>query len=287
MRQTVVGIATVITLAGVAAGGCGAGTLPDQVVSADALYDRWQGEFDFAAYEPQLRGAIALWEEALALGLVEGEEEAQVWIRLSRAYFELAEAYLPAVARREAYAKGEAAALAALRCDPVFVQVERTQGLRAALGAAQEVGAVFWYGNNLGRVLSYDYLRAALGGTRDVLAAFTRAVALDEGYWGGGPHRALANFLAQTPGFLGGDPARAGAHFARAAELDPTFVQNYVDWADYLARPRGEWDALCALLRTALDVGAEPAVGARWPLYNRLALIRAQTLRGKAPDPCP
>lgn len=121
----------------------------------------------------------------------------------------------------------------------MFVRVEGERGFRAALGAAGDVGAIFWYGNNLGRLLAYDYGRALFGGTRDVLAAFTRAVELDEGYWGGGPHRALANFLAQTPGFLGGDAARAGVHFARAVELDPAFLQTYVDWAEFGAARDG------------------------------------------------
>ncbi len=153
-------------------------------------------------------------------------------MKLSRAHCELAEAYLPEGERKAAYARGEALALQALRLDPVFLRVERERGFRAALGVAGDVGAIFWYGNNLGRLLAYDYGRALFGGTRDVLAAFTRAVELDEGYWGGGPHRALANFLAQTPGFLGGD-------VARAVERDPAFLQTHVDWAEFGAARDG------------------------------------------------
>jgi hypothetical protein len=108
---------------------------------------------------------------------------------------------------------------------------------------------------------------------------------LTKGTGEGGPHRALANFLAQTPGFLGGDEARAGVHFARAVELDPGFLQNHVDWAEFWSRPRKEWDSFCGLLAAALSLGDDPQVADRWPLYNRLALVRARALLGERPCP--
>lgn len=285
--QAVLVAGAIVLGAGLGAAAVGIVPPGEAIAAADALYDRWSGEFEFEAYEVRLRGAIALWEEALAAADLAPSVRGAVFVRLSRAYFELAEAYLPAAERRGAYAKGEAAALAALRLEPEFVRVEGTQGFRAALGVAQDVGAIFWYGNNLGRLLAYDYGRAIFGGTRDVLAAFTRAVELNGAYWGGGPHRALANFLAQTPGFLGGDLARAGEHFARAIELDPSFVQNYVDQAEFHAKARKDWDAFCRLLRTALMQGADPAAAARWPLYNHLAVARARALLAETPGRCP
>jgi tetratricopeptide (TPR) repeat protein len=266
-----------------------AGASPaDLLAEGDALYDRWQGEFEFVAYEARLRGAIGKWEQAFA-ALPAGEIELRrrVLVSLARAYFELADAYLGEGDRRTVYAQGEAAARAALQLEPEFVRVEAARGFRAALGAASDVGAIFWYGNNLGMLLSYDWGRAVLGGTRDVLAAFTRAAELDEAYWGGGPHRALANFFAQTPGFFGGDLARAAVHFRRAIELDPAFIQNYVDQAEYHAKPRREWDVFCSLLRAALDRGADPVAVARWPLYNHLALARARRLAAEVPGRYP
>ena len=260
-------------------GGVAIGTpIGDRLAEADALYNRWSNGFEFVAYEARLREAIAVWEEVLMSADLGDGERAGVLVRLSRAWFELAEAYLSVGDRRGAYANGEAAALGALRTEPEFVRVEAGQGFRAALGAAQDVEAIFWYGNNLGRSLNYDYGRALFGGTRDVLAAFTRAVELDEAYWGGGPHRALANFLAQTPGFLGGDGDRAGVHFARAVEPDPAFIQNHVDWAEFSAGPRRDWDAYCRLVGAALDPGAETAAVQRWPLYTHLASGRARAL---------
>ncbi len=289
MRRSMFVAGMTVLVAGVMVGAPARGATPAEFIAeADALYDRWQGEFEFVAYEARLRGAIGKWEEALAaLPRDEVEMKRRVLVSLARAYFELADAYLGEADRKGAYAKGEAAALAALRLDAEFVRVEGAQGFRAALGVASDVGAIFWYGNNLGRLLNYDYGRAIFGGTRDVAAAFSRAVELDEGYWGGGPHRALANFLAQTPGFLGGDEARARVHFARAIELDPAFVQNYVDQAEFYAKPRREWGLFCQLLSAALAQGGEPASANRWPFYNHLARARAQALLAEAPGRCP
>lgn len=222
------GAGAVVVAAVVGLGGVGVGSTSEVLAQADALCDRWAGGFEFAAYADRLRGAIALGEEALASDKLGGELRAEVF----RASVELAEAYLPEGERRAACARGETLALQALRLDPALVRAEGERGFRAALGAAGDVGAIFRYGKNLGRLLAYDYGRALVGGTRDVLAAFTRAVELDEGHWGGGPHRPLADFLAQTPGFLGGDAARA-------VELHPAFLQTYLDWAGFGAARDG------------------------------------------------
>ncbi len=259
---------------------CGAWAYPGEalVAQGDALYNRWGVAFDFASYEGPLRQALGLWEQALALG-PEGEARGAILVRLSRGYFELAEAYLTLPEEKEeAYRKGKDYALAALRLDPEFVRIEEEQGHRAALSAAQNVAALFWYGNNLGRWLSYNWFQALAGGTRDVKACFVRAVELDEAYWGGGPRRALGNFLAQTPGFLGGNLEAAAGEFARAIELDPNFIQNYVDYAEVYAKPRGEKELFCELLRQAQALGQDPAVMSAWPLYNTMALARVPGL---------
>ncbi len=254
------------------------GAPEELLVRADALYNRWQGVFGFSAYEGRLREAIRLWEEALP-ALLDAGKRREVWVKLSRAYFELAEGYLVEKAEKErAYGKGKEYALFALRLDPEFLEAEKREGFRAAFRKGKDVEALFWYGNNLGRWLSYHYWEALVGGTRDVLAAFERCVELDEKYWGAGPRRALANFLAQTPGFLGGDFGRAKEEFARAVELAPEFLQNYVDYAEHWAKRAGEEELFCELLRKALALAQDPAVLFAWPFYNHLALERAKVL---------
>jgi len=252
--------------------------VPELLSQAEALYDRWQGEFEFASYEGRLREAIRLWEEALPR-ISEPAEKRAVLVKLSRAWFELAEGYLTEKGEREkAYAKGKDYALAALRLDPNFRALEEREGFRAALRGSTDVEALFWYGNNFGQWLGFHYWEALTGGTKDVLAAFERCVELDEFYWAGGPRRALANFLAQTPGFLGGDFARAEGEFRRAVEIAPNFLQNYVDYAERWAKKAGNTELFCALLREAVEKGEDPAVFRAWPFYNTLALARAESL---------
>jgi tetratricopeptide (TPR) repeat protein len=247
---------------------------------AEAAYDRWHGEFDFLSYEGRLREAIQLWENALPK-LSQPTERHDVLVKLSRAWFELAEGYLEE--KEDAYAKGKDYALSALRLDPVFRETEGREGFRAALRKSTDVEALFWYGNNLGRWLSYHYWEALVGGTRDVLAAFERCVELDEKCWAAGPHRALANFLAQTPGFLGGDFERAKGEFARAVELAPEFLQNYVDYAEHWAKKAGDQSLFCELLGKALALARDPGVVSAWPFYNHLALARAKGLARGCP----
>jgi tetratricopeptide (TPR) repeat protein len=263
--------------------GLAQGTPEELLARADALYNRWQGPFEFSAYEGRLREAIRLWEEALP-HLSDAEKRREVLVKLSRAYFELAEGYLVEKPQKEgAYEKGKDYGLSALRLDPEFAEVEAREGFRAALRKSTDVEALFWYGNNLGRWLSYHYWEALVGGTRDVLAAFERCVELDEKYWAAGPHRALANFLAQTPGFLGGDFERAKGEFARAVELAPEFLQNYVDYAEHWAKKAGDQSLFCELLGKALALAQDPGVVSAWPFYNHLALERAKGLARGCP----
>lgn len=253
------------------------------IAEAEELFDRWDGEeFDFAAYEGRLRRAIGLWEEALPLIPPDrAQTKAHVLNRLAQGYFELAEGYLTTNEEMDkAYGKGKDYALESLRLDPHFVRIEEEEGHRAALAAAGDVAAIFWYGNNLGRWLNYHQMTALTGGVKDVLASFERAVELDEAYLGGVPHRALAAFLAQVPRFLGGDLEGSKEHFARSIEIDGDYLENYVNYAEYYAKPKRDWDLFCGLLRTALDKAEDPAVMAKWPFYNKLSLDRAQFLWG-------
>jgi len=252
------------------------------IVQANQLFDRWSGEFDFAAYEGRLRQAIGLWEEALPLiPAAQVQTEAHVLNQLAQGYFELADGYLTTNKEMDkAYGKGKDFALESLRLDPDFVRIEQQKGHRAALSSAEAVAAIFWYGNDLGSWLNYHQLTALTGGVRDVLASFSRAVELDERYLGGGPQRALAAFLAQVPGFLGGNLEGSREHFERSIELDGDYLENYINYAEYYAKPKRDWDLFCSLLRTALDKAEEPVVMAKWPFYNKLSLDRAQSLWG-------
>jgi tetratricopeptide (TPR) repeat protein len=246
---------------------------------ADALYDTQNGTFDFVAYQGRLRESIGLYEQGLALVPESALQTRSATLnRLARAYFELANAYIPTGPDQEAvFVAGKGYALACLRLDPAFVALEATS-LRDALSNANDMEAVFWYGNNFGRYLNYHPLDAILGGMRDVPACYERAADLDETYLAAAPLRSLGCFLAQVPSFLGGDVQRSGNLLTRAMEIAPDFLENAVSLAEWVLRPTGETAAYCSTLRDTIALAADPAVMGAWPLYNELALQRAVTL---------
>ena len=250
------------------------------LAEADAAYDRRSEPFDLAAYETPLRHAIDLWEEALPLLPDEdGETRIAVLNRLSQAYFELAMGYLDESGAREAaFEAGKDAGLAALELDPVFVETRERDGFRAALRAAADVASIFWYGNNLGQWLDYHRFTAFFGGVRDVQASFERAIGLDEGYDSGGPHRSMAALLARAYFLVGRSRADAVAHFERSIELDPTYLESRVNYAEYYARAVGNDALFDELIATVLEAAEDPNIVAAHPFYNELAIGRARSL---------
>jgi len=256
------------------------GSTPRSLIEeADRLYDRWSGGFDLSSYGENLREAISLYEAALA-GLPEESLQTRAYVlnRLARAEFELGFAYLTDRDELEAaYSKGKDYALASLRLDPAFRETEE-ESFRAALSGANDIDAIFWYGNNLGRYLEFHPLTAMRGGMKDVRASFERAIGLDPGYLDGGPWRALGSFLAQVPSALGGNIDRAEEAFRSAISLGAGYLENKVDLAEYVMKPKGDTEGFCSLLREVLAEADDPEVIARWPLYNTLAVTRARDL---------
>jgi len=256
------------------------GSTPRSLIEeADRLYDRWSGGFDLSSYGENLREAISLYEAALA-GLPEESVQTRPYVlnRLARAEFELGFAYLTDRDELEAtYEKGKDYALASLRLDPSFREMEK-ESFRAALAGANDLDAIFWYGNNLGRYLEFHPLTAVMGGMKDVRASFERAIELDPDYLAGGPWRALGSFLAQVPSALGGDMAQAEEAFHNAIAAEADYLENEVDLAEYVMKPKGDSEAFCSLLKGVLAKASDPAVMSRWPLYNALAVKRAKEL---------
>lgn len=258
---------------------------PKLIASADASFDRWSGTFSFSDYQGNLQVALGLYEVALpAIAPDELQTRSYVLNRLAQGYFELGMAYLTDRDEQEAaYSKGKDYALESLRLNPMFVEAEK-ESFRAALSSASDVKAIFWYGNNLGRYLNFHPLTAISGGMKDVQASFERALELDPTYLGGGPWRALGSFLAQVPPFMGGDTVQARAAFENAIAAAPQFLENYVDDVEYIAKPAQDWDRFCTEIGVMLDKGSDQRTMAAWPLYNALALKRAQDLA--ADHPC-
>ncbi len=288
MRRRIVFVGLAVVLMGsclVAAGDPVASDVDTLLAQADALYDTHNGEFDFVGYEGRLREAIRLYEQALVL--VPADDGATLLAtlhQLARAYFELANAYIPTGPDQEAtYAAGKKHALAALEMDPQFVEREK-KSFRDALSNANDLEAVFWYGTNFGSYIDYHQIEAVFyGWMSDVPACYERAMALDETYLAGAPLRSMACYLARVPGALGGDMERARELLTRAMGMAPEFLQNAVDLSEWVLKPRREKALLCATLQDVITRAQDPAVMSAWPLYNELALRRAVTLSVDCP----
>lgn len=260
-------------------------TEADQLISeADQLYDRWSGDFDYEAYQTDLEAAIDLYQQALDL-LPEEDIEARldVLVRLSQACFELGEGYLTDLDEIKAlHTLGRDYALAALRLDSDFVTAEG-ESFRAALYRAKDVGAIFWYGNTLGRYLEFHPITAMMGGMRDIQACFERAVELDPMYMDGAPLRSLGSFFAQVPDFIGGDMEQAEVVHQQAMAVSSTFLENTVNWADFVLMRQEDWASLCTALNSVLALAEDPEIMAAWPFYNERALRRAHEILAEAP----
>ena len=262
------------------------------ITTADQIYDRWESEepFTFEAYAAALGEAIDLYEDALIVcRATEIDSLRHIHNQLAQAYFEWAVAYLPRERQESAFIQGRDHALAGLRLDASFLETERTS-FREALEQSTNLKGVFWYGNNLGSFLDFHPLAAITGGgMRDVQSCYERALELDPSYLGGAPLRSLASFLAQVPSFLGGDLVLAADLFARSIEIAPDYAENYVNYAEHVARPNADWATFCSLLQQARDLSEDPNRFAQWPLYNTLAVARTDELISVAaagPSPC-
>ncbi len=254
------------------------------IAEADQLYDRWSGDFNYEAYQADLEVAIDLYEQALEL-LSSDDVEARsfVLVRLSQACFELGEGYLTDLDEIKAsHTLGRDYALTALRLDPDFVTTEGAS-FRDALIGAKDVDAIFWYGNTLGRYLEFHPLTAMMGGMRDIQVCFERAVELDPTYMDGAPLRSLGSFYAQVPAFLGGDMEQAEVVHQQAMAVSSTFLENAVNWADFVLMPLENWAALCTALTGVLALAEDPDIMAAWPFYNERALRRAHEILDEAP----
>ena len=254
------------------------------IAEADQLYDRWSGDFNYEAYQADLQAAITLYQQALELLADEDvDTRFDLLVQLSQAGFELGEGYLTDLDEVKAiHTLGKEYALAALRLDPDFAITEQ-ESFRAALSSAKDVGAIFWYGNTLGRYLEFHPITAMMGGMRDIAACFERAVELDPTYMDGAPLRSLGSFYAQVPDFLGGDMDKAEAVHQQAIAVSTTFLENTVNWADFVLRPLEAWTTLCAALDDVAALAENPDIMAAWPFYNERALRRARELLDEAP----
>lgn len=226
-------------------------------------------------YEAEvLRQAIDLYEQALALD----PDQPNIRAKLAQLWYEWG-ILSQDQKRREAFEKAKDHALATLRSNPKFVQIEKDRGLEEAIRTADDPASLLWLGQSWGQLLGMINPLTALRDMPKVRAAYERVVEIDPNFFGGTALHALgalsanlaANWLFSL--FTGVKLADAKPYFERAIELCPDFLENYVVYArEYATRARDR-----ALFEDLLEFVLEAPIG-DWPFWNRIAKREAEEL---------
>lgn len=252
--------------------------LSDLLAQAEAVYDRWSGPFDFTAYESELSHALGLWGQALPLiPETDIQTRAHVLHRLAFGYHDYhvyfsETTYSGWTSRERLLEISFKYALDRLRLDPDFCAAEEAEGITAALRGSNDAPALFAYGNSYGKWLSHHPREGLLGGVERVLAAFERTLEVDETYFRGGAHFALAALIAQAFFLIPYDFHDAEPLYERALEVNPDNVEALTSYAlDYAA---AAWNVTLQLelLDRAVERAESPDFVGYDPLYDYLAI---------------
>ncbi|UCF09450.1 MAG: hypothetical protein JSW65_05130 [Candidatus Bipolaricaulota bacterium] len=175
---------------------------------------------------------------------------------------------------------GKAYGFRSLRLCPGFAEWEEKDFARA-VSQVIDPAALLWTADSWGVLCGLSPIQGMLFIGR-VKLLFERCLEVDPTYWGGSPHNALGALMVVTPPTLGGDREAGRRHLERALEIDPTFLQNHVVYAEYwgftydgMGRVSGVRDA--DLVRAQLAVVLDEPIGG-WPFWNREAKREAAAL---------
>lgn len=208
--------------------------------------------------------------------------------RLSLGYFTLAEAYLETEEKkREAYEKGYNYGIKSLCTNEDFEKLYEKKGISALKdlpSSVKNVEGLFWTGANLGRTAEWKGILDSLNLLPAVVEVNRRVLELNEGYLGGGAHRALGSISAEI---LNLSPLtffqvhnnnfswkKTKRHFERAIELAPNCLENYFSFAKYYALNRNQAETADQYLRKVL----ESPLGEEYPLVNTISKRKAREL---------
>jgi len=122
-----------------------------------------------------------------------------------------------------------------------------------------EVPYLFWAASCWGSWIALNMeSMEALAELPRVELIMNRVLALDEGFYYGGPHLFMGILQAARPKIAGGDLPKAREHFLKAIELGQgKFLMAYIYYADNYARKAFEKDLFIATLNEALKKPAD------------------------------
>ncbi len=243
--------------------------------------EAWAGRDE----EAQVRAAITAWEAAVAAN----PDDAETWVKLSRAYYFLAHGHLrwsDPDAMAETYQTGIRAAERALRVlSPQFAERmaagEQVQDAVSIL-EADAVPALYWRASNLGRWARLDGFATVLSFKDEIRAVMTRCMELDRYYFFAGPDRYFGAFFAIAPAYAGGDLERSQQHFDESLRRSPTYYGTHVLYAENLAVKQQDREAFVRYLNMAIE-GDPEALPEAAP-ENRVEQRLARDLLGRVDE---
>jgi|GEM_PF-2742335 len=236
-----------------------------------------------------LEQCIDLYEEALS----QEPEETAIRVKLAQLWHEHA-----VLLRQEG--KEERQQLQSLRASAnyaaqalgleSYMEVEgmSVRSLEGYLAEADDPGALLWLGDSWGRILDTNRWHAfRVQAVEKFRIIYGRLLEIDESFFGAAGHRSLGAMEANlaTTALVGGwlgSVEHARDHFERAIELAPHFLMNHVEYANHLARPRGEWELFDELLHHALQAPVRSK-----QFWNTIAQELARTLLQEERRPFP
>ncbi len=238
--------------------------------------------------DAQLCEALRLYERVLALD----PANKRALNNLSQGYFMLGIEFLQAKEeKRQAFERGRDRGLARLGvpfpANPIFLCAAALPIIQKATEEAgledpeRVIAGIFWSANNWGKWLDTlpegERISRGFGDLPCVQGSFARSLELDETYFAGAPRRSMGSLISQLPG---GNLAEARAHFERAIEIAPDFLENKADLACGYAVKAGDR----ALFDRLLDEVLQASIGEKYIFWNRRAQRFAQDLKTRAEE---
>lgn len=148
----------------------------------------------------------------------------------------------------------------------------------------QDLPFLFWaascWGNWIG--LNLDSM-SALAELPKVEAMMRRALALDAGFYYGGPHLFMGIWYASQPSMAGGNLDLSREHFSKAREFGKgRFLMTDVYFSQYFARRAFDRELFISTLKKVLETPAD--IQPELTLLNTVAKRRAKDLLERADD---
>lgn len=261
----------------------------------------------------QLEDMIATFREALGVTatLDETNEDAvmafevdieliDIINKLAQSYYTLADAFLGEVEADvlPTYLKGKHWGLKALRMDPDFYAVEKSDGFVAAVQISTNLAGLYWAAASWLREAQFNPLAAVFANTPEKTAAMlSRCLELDETFLHYGSFRSLAAFWAGLPRLPAGtfrkNWVRSLGYFCKVVdesaiceackdcadfgEVSPSaheYLENRIFFVEFYLMERGMWEDAKRVLESVIADG----IGDKHQLYNAIALKQAAVL---------